>query len=432
MRTMHKPLHHQSEELDEDRKALAHIAQALSETVAASKPAARQLQEGDVPGPALDSTTVITLIDALPSAIALVGDSELLHANAAFANAFGYRRFAELLEAGGLDAILPGGLEGAETLRAFTADAPARLQADARSSGHRHLKIVLESVTLQSDPPLQMLRLIDQSSADEAPTADSGAEPSAGSEDVVPQQASEDASKEVSPQFNFLAKVSHEVRTPLNSILGFTELMMGEKLGEIGNPRYKGYIEDIYQSGRYALSLLNDLLDLSKIEAGEFELDFTAVDIGELVEECLHLLQPMATRERILLRVSLDPDLPPVIADPRRLKQILLNLLSNAIKFTREGGQVILSASKTPAGAVRIRVRDTGVGMSADEIQLAMQPFQQLDTTPRKQNGTGLGLPLTKALVEANRARFMLTSEAGVGTSADVIFPKDRVAGSQE
>jgi signal transduction histidine kinase len=140
----------------------------------------------------------------------------------------------------------------------------------------------------------------------------------------------------------------------------------------------------------------------------------------------------MATRERILLRVSLAPDLPAVIADPRRLKQILLNLLSNAIKFTREGGQVILSASTTPAGAVRIRVRDTGVGMTADEIQLAMQPFQQLDTTPRKQNGTGLGLPLTKALVEANRARFLLTSEAGVGTSADVVFPKERVATARD
>jgi len=429
MRMMHKPLHQQSEELEEDRKALAHIAEALSRT-AASRPAASKRTESDVAGTALDSRTVITLIDALPSAIALIGEGELLHANAAFANAFGYRRFDEMLEAGGLHAILPSGLDKAETVRAATGDTPARLQADARTSGHRQLKVVLETVTLQPDPPLQMLRLIDQSSPDEIASGESAATEEAPASE--PESGAEEHEKEVSPQFNFLAKVSHEVRTPLNSILGFTELMMGEKLGEIGNPRYKGYIEDIYQSGRYALSLLNDLLDLSKIEAGEFELDFTAVDIPELVDECLHLLQPMATRERILLRVSLAPDLPAVIADPRRLKQILLNLLSNAIKFTREGGQVILSASTTPAGAVRIRVRDTGVGMTADEIQLAMQPFQQLDTTPRKQNGTGLGLPLTKALVEANRARFLLSSEAGVGTSADVIFPKERVATARD
>ena len=132
-------------------------------------------------------------------------------------------------------------------------------------------------------------------------------------------------------------------------------------------------------------------------------------------------------RERILLRTSLAPNLPAVIADRRRLKQILLNLLSNAIKFTNAGGQVIVSARLMDDGGLRLRVHDNGVGMTKDEISLAMQPFHQLDTAPRKQTGTGLGLPVTKALVEANRARLILSSERGAGTSADVIFPRDRL-----
>jgi signal transduction histidine kinase len=216
------------------------------------------------------------------------------------------------------------------------------------------------------------------------------------------------------------------VRTPLNSILGFTELMLQERFGPIGSARYRGYIEDIHQSGLYALSLLNDLLDISKIEAGKFELDFTAVDIAELVEDCAGSMQPLAKGARILLRTSLASDLPMVVADPRRLKQILLNLLTNALKFTREGGQVIVSGTMVD-GELRLRVHDNGVGMTRDEIAYAMQPFNQLDTAPRQQAGTGLGLPVTKALVDANRARLVVTSEPGLGTSADVVFPPERL-----
>ena len=204
--------------------------------------------------------------------------------------------------------------------------------------------------------------------------------------------------------------------------------MLEERLGAIGNPRYRGYVEDIHQSGLYALSLLNDLLDISKIDAGKIDLDFTAVDLPELVEACVNSLQPLAKRERILLRTSLAPNLPAVIADRRRLKQILLNLLSNAIKFTNAGGQVIVSARVIDGGDLRLRVHDTGVGMTEDELAAAMQPFHQLDTAPRKQAGTGLGLPVTKALVEANRARLVIASDRGAGTSADVIFAKDRLA----
>jgi signal transduction histidine kinase len=230
-----------------------------------------------------------------------------------------------------------------------------------------------------------------------------------------------------SDKLQFLAMVSHEVRTPLNSILGFTELMIEEQFGPIGNARYRSYIEDIHQSGLYALSLLNDLLDISKVEAGQFELDFAPVELSALVEWCVSSLSPLAHREAIALRVSLEPALPPVLADPRRLKQILLNLLSNAVKFTGSGGRVTVSAKVLGSGDLRLRVRDNGVGMSKEEIAFSLQPFKQLATAPRERTGTGLGLPLAKALVEANGARLLIASKKGEGTTADVIFPRDRL-----
>ena len=359
--------------------------------------------------------------------------------NSAFAYAFGYRAPAELLEAGGLDAILPG---GASSLQCDE-DTGRTGEVDALTHSRRHLKVVFALSTLQDEQDIQLLRLIDQSDLEVAPPSAPVAETPVAETPVAetpvadvpaptppaPETKPTVNTEEVSGQLDFLAKVSHEVRTPLNSVIGFAELMLQERFGPIGNARYKGYAEDIHQSGLYALSLLNDLLDISKIEAGKFELDFTAVDVGEVIEACVASLQPLAKRTRIVLRTSIAPDLPLVVADPRRLKQILLNLLTNAIKFTKEGGQVIVSGTLV-RDELRVRVRDSGVGMSKDDIAYAMQPFHQLDTTPRRQSGTGLGLPLTKALADANRARLELTSEPGVGTSADVIFSAERLFSS--
>jgi signal transduction histidine kinase len=357
----------------------------------------------------------------MPAAIGILAHGDLVHANAAFAYAFGYRSFDELAAAGGLEAIVPGGVT---LLNANANNGRERTVAvEALTRGRRRLKISFDVKSLAGD--LELLRLVDGAMLDtETPAADPQTQAVAEAEDAKEES---DAAA-VARRLDFLAKVSHEVRTPLNSILGFTELMLEERLGAIGNPRYRGYVEDIHQSGLYALSLLNDLLDISKIDAGKIDLDFTAVDLPELVEACVNSLQPLAKRERILLRTSLAPNLPAVIADRRRLKQILLNLLSNAIKFTNAGGQVIVSARVIDGGDLRLRVHDTGVGMTEDEIAAAMQPFHQLDTAPRKQAGTGLGLPVTKALVEANRARLVIASERGAGTSADVIFAKDRLA----
>ena len=401
-----------------DREALEHIARAMQGRVLRGPGSLSPAGALGLETLALSRASLEALLEAMPAAIGILAHGDLIHANAAFAYAFGYRSYEELQAAGGLDAVVPG---GKSLLRAEPdARRERTIAVDALTRGRRRLKVSFEVRPLGAEHDIELLRLVNPGSLEPEPDANAKAaapDPAAAEADTV----------SVSRRLDFLAKVSHEVRTPLNSILGFTELMLEERLGAIGNARYKGYMEDIHQSGLYALSLLNDLLDISKIEAGKFELDFTAVEIPELVEACVNSLQPLAKRERIVLRTSLASNLPAVVADRRRLKQILLNLLSNAIKFTNVGGQVIVSAKLLEGGELRLRVHDSGVGMSKDEIAFAMQPFHQLDTAPRKQTGTGLGLPVTKALVDANRAQLVLFSERGVGTSADVVFPQDRL-----
>ena len=225
---------------------------------------------------------------------------------------------------------------------------------------------------------------------------------------------------------DFLAKVSHEIRTPMNAIIGFAEVMRDERLGPIGTERYKDYLKDIHTSGEHVISLVNDLLDLSKIEAGRMELSFGSVDINAIVTSCLGIMQPQSNRDRVIMRSQLSAKLPPVVADERSVRQIILNLLSNASKFTEPGGQVIISTALTDQGEAVIRVRDTGVGMTEVEIQAAMEPFRQLSNA-RGRGGTGLGLPLTKALVEANRAVFSIKSKTREGTLVEITFPPTRV-----
>ncbi len=242
------------------------------------------------------------------------------------------------------------------------------------------------------------------------------------------KKAKETAERSSTQKSEFLAKISHELRTPLNAIIGFSEVMTTEKFGPLANDRYKGYVNDIHSSGEHLLSLINDLLDLSKVEAGKLELSFTSVNLSDIISQSNGIMQPQANRERIIIRSSVAPDLPPVVADQRSMRQIILNLLSNAIKFTDPGGQVIVSALMDDAGRVQIRVKDTGIGMDPDELQHALEPFRQIQRPGRvEQIGTGLGLPLTKALTEANKAEFLIESTPDEGTLVQITFPTTRV-----
>ncbi|MBC8129387.1 MAG: PAS domain S-box protein [Rhizobiaceae bacterium] len=226
----------------------------------------------------------------------------------------------------------------------------------------------------------------------------------------------------------FLANISHELRTPLNAIIGFADVMASECFGPIGNERYLEYLGDIKRSGHHVLDLVNDLLDISKIESGKLDLDFEAVSLNEVVQEVVSLMQPQANRERVIVRSNLPATVPPVVADRRTMRQIALNLIANAIRFTPAGGQIIASTTYTAEGDVLLRFRDSGIGMTEREIEIALTPFQQVHApSVTRGEGTGLGLPLTKAMVEANRAAFAIQSTPGEGTLVEIAFPPQRV-----
>ncbi|MER9753468.1 PAS domain S-box protein [Mesorhizobium sp. M0166] len=241
-------------------------------------------------------------------------------------------------------------------------------------------------------------------------------------------QARAVAERASSQKTDFLARISHEIRTPLNAIIGFSELMVDEKFGPVANDRYRDYLRDINRSGNHVLDLVNDLLDISKIEAGQQEMAYEAVSLNDTLAETVAMMQPQANRERVIIRSSFASRLPEVVADLRSVRQIALNILSNAVRYTQAGGQVIVSTAYEISGDVVMRVRDTGIGMSQSEIEQALKPFKQINALKRgRGDGTGLGLPLTKAMVEANRARFTINSTPGEGTLVEVAFPSTRV-----
>ena len=246
--------------------------------------------------------------------------------------------------------------------------------------------------------------------------------------EVELRNAKREAMRTSSAKAEFLAKVSHEIRTPLNSMTGFAEVIMAERFGPIGNERYREYVKDIHGAGTHLVSLLNDLLDLSRIETGQTELNFANLSLNDITQQCVGIMQPQANRARIIIRTSLTPNLPQVVADERSLRQIVLNLISNSIRFTGPGGQVIVSTVFSDAREAVLRVRDTGAGMNEKDIAAALEPFRETTTSgSRGSGGTGFGLPLTKALAEANRANFSIKSAPNAGTLIEIAFPPNRV-----
>ncbi|HZH26513.1 MAG TPA: ATP-binding protein [Azospirillaceae bacterium] len=226
----------------------------------------------------------------------------------------------------------------------------------------------------------------------------------------------------------FLANMSHELRTPLNAILGFSEMMATQIFGPLGDPRYVDYAADIQSSGRHLLDIINDILDIAKVEAGQLKLRCEPVDLGAVIETCRRLVRERASTAEIGLLVAAGDGMPMLEADEVRLKQILLNLLSNAVKFTPRGGQVVLTVADGPDGSCELVVADTGIGMTEAEIAVALQPFRQIDgALSRRYEGTGLGLPLTKALVELHDGEMIISSAPGVGTTVTVRLPRHRI-----
>jgi two-component system cell cycle sensor histidine kinase PleC len=226
----------------------------------------------------------------------------------------------------------------------------------------------------------------------------------------------------------FLATMSHELRTPLNAILGFSEVMKGELFGAHQIPAYREYAEDIHVSGQLLLNIINEILDLSRIEAGRYELKEEAVNFSHVAEDCVHLLQMRAKARAITLKQDLQPGLPRVWADERASRQIVLNLLSNAIKFTPPGGEVTVSLRPTADGGQSLTVSDNGPGIPEEEIPTVLLSFGRGSLAIKTaEQGSGLGLPIVKGLVDLHGGIFELTSKPRQGTQATVIFPPQRV-----
>lgn len=227
----------------------------------------------------------------------------------------------------------------------------------------------------------------------------------------------------------FLAAMSHELRTPLNAIIGFSEILNREMFGPLGDVRYRDYARNIFDSGGHLLGLINDVLDFSKLEAGRFELQDDVVDIAKIIAETVAMISQQAERNDLHLSLDLTPQLPRLHADSRRLRQILLNLISNSIKFTPDGGEIKVSAA-VDDGDLVLSVTDTGIGMAAEDIPTALMRFGQIDSKlSRKYDGTGLGLPLSKRLVELHGGTLTIESVLGSGTKVTIRFPRERIVG---
>jgi PAS domain S-box-containing protein len=225
----------------------------------------------------------------------------------------------------------------------------------------------------------------------------------------------------------FLANMSHELRTPLNAILGFSEIMREALVGPLP-AKYQNYARDIHASGTYLLRLINDVLDTSKIEVGQLRLQEESIDVADLLNECERLVADKAAEAGVQLLRALPPDLPALFADRLRIKQIVLNLLSNAIKFTPPAGEVAVAVVRPAEGGLALRISDTGIGMRPEDIPLALEPFRQLDNSfTRRYEGTGLGLPLAKALIELHGGRLIVESALQKGTRVTAWLPPNRI-----
>lgn len=230
----------------------------------------------------------------------------------------------------------------------------------------------------------------------------------------------------------FLANVSHEIRTPLNAIIGLSELIVAEAYGPVGDPRYIEYAQDINYSGDHLLGLINDLIDLSQIEAEELNISDEVVDLHDMVAGAVRMLALQARDKKIALEYDIPSSIPAIKGDARRLKQVILNLVANSIKFTPSGGRVKAGASVTSDGGIRLVVADTGIGMSDADIDTALTAFGQVDALQTEATGSGLGLPIAKKLIEAHGADFGLSSSPGKGTTAVITFPAERVIHGEE
>ena len=349
------------------------------------------------------------ILRAMTEAVCIVGsDGKIKFANPAMLQAFGedamYSNASEILPCAGsqgcqlLAGELGKGSDQYKEVKCTRSDRTFSLHCSPLNT-HRHSKarlIVMNDIT---DRKLAEQNLIKA------------------------KEAAELASKSKS---RMLANMSHELRTPLNAIIGFSDMILNSVFGPLKNDHYESYTRDIHQSGKLLLDLISDILDVSAIEAGKIELEMSSIDIDDVIDDAVRLIMPRAHKAKVDLEVMHRAHWPKIYGDQRRLKQIFLNLLSNAVKFTQKGGRVVIETANAADGNMMIKIVDTGVGMTPEELKIAKEPFGQASSgMNRKHEGSGLGLPLVEGLLELHGGSLEIESKKNVGTSITLILPCD-------
>jgi signal transduction histidine kinase len=370
--------------------------------------------------PPVEPAIAPAFLDRIPLGILVYRHDGLLYANRQFLELTGYQDLAAIEAAGGLNRLFaePGAGAfadhgGAQAL-AIVTQTGERLPVDGR--------LVTTPWSGSAAKSTAMALMVQKTQPDAA-----AVEPASSAIEHVAADAAREAQRIATLKTEFVAKISHDIRNPLNAITGFAEAIMSERFGPIGNERYREYIKDLNAAASHLASIIDDMLDLSKLESGRIDLTFANVNLNDLVQQCVGMMQPQANRARIIIRSALTSGLPLVKADDRALRQIVLNLLSNSIKFTGPGGQIIVSTVFSDTREAILRVRDTGVGMNDKQIAAALAPFADIKAwVSAGPTGTEFGLPLTKALTEANRAQFRIKSAPEAGTLVEIAFAANR------
>jgi len=357
------------------------------------------------------------LLDRIPIGVLVYRHDKLIYANRHFLDLSGYADLAAIEADGGLNRLF-----AEPSAEALADSAGAQALAIVTQQGDRlPVEGRMFKVPWSGSPAIALIITTGQDQPGKARQAQSAVE-----EEL--RDAKRDVLHAACAKAEFVAKISHEIRTPLTAITGFAEAIMAERFGPIGNERYREYIKDIHAAGAHLSSMLNDLLDLSRIETGRIDLTFANVNLNDLTQQCVGIMQPQANRARLIIRTALSSGLSPVMADERALRQIVLNLLTNSIRFTGPGGQIIVSTVLSDAHEAVLRVRDTSAGMSEKDIEAALEPFRDIAIAASwGSGGTGFGLPLTKALAEANHAHFRIKSAPDAGTLIEIAFPPNRL-----
>jgi len=364
----------------------------------------------DSSSPSVEQSLEPAFLDRIPLGILVYRPEGLVHANRHFLDLSGYSDVAAIAAAGGLNRLF-----AEPAASAAFADAPeAQALAIITQSGERlAVEGRLVAVSWHASPAMALILNKSQSGAGPIETASNAA-------DEDPAGTEPDAERIAAAKAEFVAKISYDIRNPLNAICGFAEAIMSERFGPIGNERYREYVKDLHAAAAHLSSMVDDMFDLSKLDTGRIDLIFTKVNLNELVQQSVGIMQPQANRARTIIRSALTSGLPLVKADERALRQIMLNLLSNSIKVTSPGGQIIVSTVFSDTGEAILRVRDTGVGMN--ERQVVALERADVDASPDGETGP----PPTKALAEANHAQFRIKSAPETGTLVEIAFPPNR------